>query len=227
MASVLAGDEEETFEAPPDEFVYLQPLDDQEHRTTFRQVREAALSIKLIKQKRMHSRTNAFKRPPQVEQTSAHTSLADIIGINRLAISFDAKSQKRGVHFGRDFESANLQSVRQLAHNCYCVTLSADRNSNKHCQWFYFSCEGLEHPTKFIVSGFTKTTSLYNEGMKVCVFDGQQWTRAGEQISYGPDPTGGYCLTFNYPFRPGSGRTRFAYCFPYTFTDLKEKIAKW
>jgi len=63
--------------------------------------------------------------------------------------------------------------------------------------------------------------------MKICVKDGEKWRRNGEHISYGVDPLGGYCMTFQYGFRQDPGKTYFAYCFPYTFTDLKERIAKW
>ena len=34
--------------------------------------------------------------------------------------------------------------------------------------WFYFACEGLKGEITFIIKGFTKTSSLYNEGMKIC-----------------------------------------------------------
>jgi hypothetical protein len=41
-------------------------------------------------------------------------------------------------------------------------------NSNRSSGWFYFRCEGLKGEVNFIISGFTKTSSLYSEGMKVC-----------------------------------------------------------
>jgi hypothetical protein len=41
-------------------------------------------------------------------------------------------------------------------------------NSNRSSAWFYFRCEGLKGEVNFVISGFTKTSSLYSEGMKVC-----------------------------------------------------------
>jgi hypothetical protein len=171
MATAPAEDEDEPFEALPEEFVFMQPLAEQERRTTYREVRDVNLSVKLTKQKRTPYRTAMFKKTLNFIQPLAPVTLNEILGINRLAISFDGRSARTVIHFGRDFESANLQSVKQLAPNCYRLTLNPDRNSNKHCQWFYFSCQGLDQPTKFIISGFTKPTSLFNEGMKICVFE--------------------------------------------------------
>ena len=53
--------------------------------------------------------------------------------------------------------------------------------------WFYFSVQGLKGENTFIIEGFSKSSSLYNEGMKVCYREnnnGAQWRRGGTKISY-------------------------------------------
>lgn len=54
--------------------------------------------------------------------------------------------------------------------------------------WFYFSVEGLEGDVKFVIDGFTKSSSLYNEGMKICYRDkdskDNNWKRGGKDITY-------------------------------------------
>lgn len=46
-------------------------------------------------------------------------------------------------------------------------------NSDRVSAWFYFMVEGMKGEAKFIIKGFTKTSSLYNEGMKICYKEAQ------------------------------------------------------
>lgn len=41
-------------------------------------------------------------------------------------------------------------------------------NSDRVSSWFYFAVEGLKGEVKFILKGFSKCSSLYNNGMKIC-----------------------------------------------------------
>lgn len=91
-----------------------------------------------------------------------------------------------------------------------------------------------------------KPDSLYNEGMKILVYSEKQaaqrdigWHRAGTKISYYQNgirkdekkPTNGvfrsyYTHTFTYNFEYDNDTVYFAYCYPYTFTDLTEDLNK-
>ena len=65
--------------------------------------------------------------------------------------------------------------------------MEKESNSNRVSGWFYFSVEGIKGEGHFVIKGFTKSSSLYNEGMKVCyrdVKDVQKWRRGGTRISY-------------------------------------------
>jgi len=59
-------------------------------------------------------------------------------------------------------------------------------NSVRVSAWFYFAVEGLKGEAKFVIKGFTKSSSLYNEGMKVCYKEVQEgkWRRGCTKICY-------------------------------------------
>jgi hypothetical protein len=47
--------------------------------------------------------------------------------------------------------------------------------------------EGVKGEAHFVIRGFTKSSSLYNEGMKVCFRDLKEmgkWRRGGTRITY-------------------------------------------
>ena len=90
-----------------------------------------------------------------------------------------------------------------------------------------------------------KPDSLYNEGMKILVYSEKiaaskdiGWHRGGTKISYyqnqirkGDDKKGTnqrfyYTHTFTYNFEHANDTVYFAYCYPYTYTDLLEDLGK-
>jgi len=90
-----------------------------------------------------------------------------------------------------------------------------------------------------------KPESLYNEGMKILVYSERiaalkdiGWHRGGTKISYyanqirkGDDkktnnPRYYYTHTFTYNFEYANDTVYFAYCYPYTYTDLCDDISK-
>ena len=73
--------------------------------------------------------------------------------------------------FRSNFECGNLHSVKMNNQNTYEIELQRQTNSNRTSAWFYFSVQGVKGETNFIIKGFTKSSSLYNEGMKICYRD--------------------------------------------------------
>ena len=84
---------------------------------------------------------------------------------------------------------------------------------------------------------FTKPDSLFNYGMKVSIYsdkrsqeeNGVGWFKGGERISYFANgikkditytSKGYYTAQFSYKFNYDDDTVYFAYCFPYTYTDL-------
>ena len=55
--------------------------------------------------------------------------------------------------------------------NMYRITLDEESNSTRGNTWFNFTVEGAKGETKFVIEGFTKKSSLYNNGMKICYRD--------------------------------------------------------
>ena len=106
----------------------------------------------------------------------------------------------------------------------YDLYMRVDTNTRGHHQWFFFSisydCEGQfsDQKLKFNVCNFTKQTSLYQYGMRICFArqsQGYIWHKAGENITYGkskavrrsnvdPAKTRYYnCMSFTYPLGKG------------------------
>ena len=95
---------------------------------------------------------------------------------------------------------------------------------------------------------FTKPDSLFNFGMKVSVYsekmaqgtnedgsNGRGWYRGCDRISYygnGIKKDCGYScfcyytLSFNYKFQHDDDTVYFAYCFPYTYSDLMSDLSE-
>lgn len=91
------------------------------------------------------------------------------------------------VTFRSNFECGNINSVKLIAFNTYVIDLQKETNSNRISSWFYFNVEGIKGEAYFIIKGFTKTSSLYNQGMKICYRDYKQmskWRRGGTRINY-------------------------------------------
>ncbi len=70
--------------------------------------------------------------------------------------------------------------------NVFRIGLDEESSSTRGNIWFDFVVEGIKGEAKFIIEGFTKTTSLYNNGMKICCRDLKEdrWRRGGAHISY-------------------------------------------
>lgn len=108
------------------------------------------------------------------------------IGMNPSINNFDLR-------FDSNFESGNLDMVIQTKENEYDLFMRVDTNTRGHHQWFYFSVEYkgthmCDRKIKFNMCNFTKPTSLYSAGMKICIARRSQdynWHRAGEKITYG------------------------------------------
>lgn len=85
---------------------------------------------------------------------------------------------------------------------------------------------------------FTKSSSLYHNGMKICISkrssNNYEWTKGCEDITYKPSLHGRprdfngsqifskpyFQLSFVYTFTELEEKTFFAYCFPYDFSTL-------
>lgn len=140
-----------------------------------------------------------------------------------------------GATFRSNFECGNLANVHQLAANTFGIDLERETNSNRGSAWFYFSVEGLRGEAHFVVRGFSKSSSLFSEGMKVCYRDVKEltkWRRGGSRIAYtnsvgeNDEYQASYELRFSHFFRNNEHTCiEFAYCFPYGLKKLYAMVA--
>lgn len=135
--------------------------------------------------------------------------------------------------FDSDFESGNLDMVIQTKPRDFELYMRVDTNSRGHHQWFYFSVQNQNNigNVNFSILNFTKSHSLYHQGMRICVKEDGAWQKSGNLISYKPsrlnDTSEGqdrskryYELNFSYEFKRKDAKVYFAYCFPYTFSRV-------
>ena len=149
--------------------------------------------------------------------------------------------QEDTLKFDSRFESGNLHKAIKISENEYDLILNYDTETKGHTQWYYFSVKNYKpgHTVKFNITNLMKFESLYNDGMKPAVFSsckslvyGLDWHRDSTDISYYqntilrdlvlPCMEGKYfyTLSFTYTFQFALDTVSFAYCEPYTYTDL-------
>lgn len=142
--------------------------------------------------------------------------------------------------FESRFESGNLSMAMKVTDEEYNLVLQNDINSKGNTQWFYFQVKNTTKDlnVKFNIVNFTKKDSLYNAGMKVLIFSEKEnektqlgWFREGTEICYHENnirrPGSSKCfysLTFEYKFEYTGDTVYFAYCFPYTYSDLMQDL---
>ena len=102
--------------------------------------------------------------------------------------------------FDSRFENGNLRKVAKVSNIEYNLWLENDLNTKGHTQWYYFKviykdvalhADKKVHRIKFNILNLAKTTSLYQIGMKPCIWSKRRnlqenvgWFRGGENISY-------------------------------------------
>ena len=96
------------------------------------------------------------------------------------------EDDKNTLIFDSHFESANLHRVIQTGKISYDLLLSSDYNTIHHRQWFNFQIKNMKSNIKykFSIVNLDKTSSIYNEGNKVCFYSHKRyklkritWTR--------------------------------------------------
>jgi hypothetical protein len=136
----------------------------------------------------------------------------------------------------------------------YDLTLRNDINTDGNIQWYYFSVKidneingmPVQFPLKvrFNLINMQKKDSLYNYGMKPCIFsalhsDESDWCNGGYDICYYKNGLTNckqgkkskmvirkqYTFTFSYTFE-SPDVVYFAYTYPYTYTDLQKFLVR-
>ena len=155
--------------------------------------------------------------------------------------------------FDSHFESGNLKSAfryqlqdsdQRAYQDIYELQMSNDVNTDRFTQWFYFSVSNVKvGKVLFLITNFSKPFSLFAKGMRPLMYivpkDGKpHWTRSGSDISYCSNAdtsdenteakpgNQGFTLSFSYFFEKAGDKVFFAFCHPYTYTDLQTFLHK-
>ena len=108
--------------------------------------------------------------------------------------------QQNVLIFDSRFENGNLRKAAKVSNVEYNLWLENDLNTKGHTQWYYFKVvhkdiplppDRKAHRVKFNILNLAKTTSLYQVGMKPCIWSRNKklkedvgWFRGGQNISY-------------------------------------------
>jgi hypothetical protein len=148
------------------------------------------------------------------------------------------------VQFESRFESGNLRMAIKVKEYEYDLIVNNDINSGKSSNWFYFRVTFrntgriniAESPFtyKFNIINCQKPDTLFSKGLKVLCFSSVKkiWnrhTRLNYYFSNGlnVEEKKLYNLTFTYDLNYNFTEENlyFAYCFPYTYTNLQNYLS--
>jgi len=175
-------------------------------------------------------------------QVTSKKGLVNLVGVEPF---YKKKDQfDKTMIFESRFESGNLAAALKVNDSDYYLLLQNDVNTGGNTQWFFFRVGNTSkyQEVRFTLLNFSKPDSIFNEGMKVLVYSEKLalekdigWQRGCTKISYyqngirkdnGKRYKSYYSLTFSYEFQYNDDTVYFAYCYPYTYTDLIEELNK-
>eukprot|EP00055_Hartaetosiga_balthica_P015211 m.88323 g.88323 ORF g.88323 m.88323 type:complete len:853 (+) comp8805_c1_seq1:2084-4642(+) len=145
------------------------------------------------------------------------------------------ESEPGDLIFDSDFESGNLQTVMRISDVEYNLMIRADIESERHRLWFNFKVwNALEgQHVVFHILNFSKTKSLFSSGMSPVIRSKKRpkWERIGGKnvFFYRKSPTKKSTtqMSFVVVFDDPTDVYEFAYCYPYTYTHLQQRISYW
>jgi hypothetical protein len=162
---------------------------------------------------------------------------------------FDSHFESGNLHSAfRVLRQSEAQSGTSMIYrkHLYELYLHNDLYTNGNTQWFYFRVNNVRagQEVTFYIKNFQKPDSLFNEGMRPLMYStaaNRGWERCGSDIRYFASispatinqPTHGnskiptsYTLAFTVTFEMSNDTCYFAYCLPYTYSDLQRFLTK-
>ena len=148
-------------------------------------------------------------------------------------------------------QAEDSRSFLEEVDQTYDMWCNKDTQTRGNIQWYYFSVKNNKSQqgltVRFNLVNMMKKDSLYNFGMKPCIYskkanggedlqlDGPGWSHGGTSICYhknrrtytrrkGAARRHYYTLTFTYKFEQAEDTVFFAHCYPYTYSDLQKDI---
>jgi len=162
------------------------------------------------------------------------------------SLVFDSHFESGNLHSAfRIFPSESLSSFVDSTKQIYDLYMHPDVHTTGHTQWFYFSVSNTQigREVVFNLRNFAKPDSMFNKGMRPLYLSSLSskkiWQRGGTDIAYfgplannnmaedakkkrkkGQPAPGLYTMSFTHIFEKAGDTVYFAFCHPYTYTDL-------
>ncbi|KAJ8040616.1 Cytosolic carboxypeptidase 6 [Holothuria leucospilota] len=143
-------------------------------------------------------------------------------------VGYSGQPKKGHLIFDASFESGNLGRVDFITEYEYDLFIRPDTCNPRFRVWFNFTVENvrLDQRVIFNIVNFSKTKSLYREGMSPLVKSTSRpkWQRIPPKNVYYyrcPDHRKNYVMSFAFCFDKESDTYQFAYCYPYTYARLQ------
>ncbi|XP_064386346.1 cytosolic carboxypeptidase 6-like isoform X2 [Halichondria panicea] len=144
------------------------------------------------------------------------------------------QSYKKGnLIFDACFEGGNLGRVDLINDFEYDLFIRPDTCNPRFRMWFNFTVSNVKSDQRVIfnIVNFSKTKSLYREGMSPLVKSTSRphWQRIPSKAVFYyrcPDHQKNYVLSFAFAFDKEEDMYQFSYSFPYSFTRLQKLLDK-
>ncbi|XP_077865112.1 cytosolic carboxypeptidase 6-like [Saccoglossus kowalevskii] len=165
----------------------------------------------------------------KIDSGSDDGSDEGVVGnVNKFAVvppGFSGRPKKGHLIFDACFECGNLGRVDYITEYEYDLFIRPDTCNPRFRVWFNFTVENVKQDQRIIfnIVNFSKTKSLYREGMSPLVKSTTRprWQRIPAKNVYYyrcPDHRKNYVLSFAFAFDREDDVYQFSYCFPYSYT---------
>ncbi|CAH8612819.1 unnamed protein product [Heterobilharzia americana] len=131
-------------------------------------------------------------------------------------------------HYLLFIQKGNLGKVEYVSDYEYDLFIRPDTCNARFRVWFNFTVENTKYAQRVIfnVVNFSKTKSLYREGMSPVVKSSSRpyWSRIPQKCVFYyrcPEHKKKYVMSFAFSFDCEEDVYQFAYCYPYTYSRLQ------
>lgn len=177
------------------------------------------------------------KKQPSDGKLSDEPQEETVVGnVSKLAVTppgYEGNIKKGHLIFDACFESGNLGRVDYISEFEYDLFIRPDTCNTRFRVWFYFTVENnrTDQRVIFNIVNFSKTKSLYREGMSPVVKSTSRpkWQRIPSKTVFYykcPDHRKNYVMSFAFCFDRKDEVYSFAYSFPYCYSRLDKYLTK-